>query len=133
MDIFCDYWKEPSCPTIVGILDGDEIIDGQELVISDASEIEIEYDYPLSVTVHKSFTNNTDSWTRQELANAIAQGYQQIYDEENATQKEEFIPGMLNRTRTNGPYGIWGHVISDLYLEEVVYHGNGKIKLGIGS
>lgn len=46
--------------------------------------------------------------------------YQAIYDaEESKSGNPGYIPGMLNRQVSKGPYGIWGHDMSDLYFEGV--------------
>ena len=43
-------------------------------------------------------------------------------------------PFMLNRQTTNGKYGIWGHAIEDLVIEELRYDKNTKIvSMFIGS
>ncbi len=40
---------------------------------------------------------------------------------------------MLNRKRSNGKYGIWGHDIDDLYLEGATEVKPGEFELAIGS
>lgn len=48
--------------------------------------------------------------------------YQKLYEWEEA-QESHLIPGMLNRAKTDGPFGIWGHDITDL-----IYNGHSSIK-----
>lgn len=50
--------------------------------------------------------------------------YQRMYElEEDEGESTPNIPGMLNRGRSAGRFGIWGHDITDL-----VYNGNSSIK-----
>ena len=40
----------------------------------------------------------------------------------------------MNRARSYGKYGIWGHYMGELYIEGVLYNKSRKtIKLRIGS
>ena len=39
----------------------------------------------------------------------------------------------MNRAETNGPNGIWGHVLDDLVLYEIKHDGHGNITLGVDS
>lgn len=90
-----------------------------EIVIP-LTTIKIEYDYPLSCRVIFEHTNLA-GFTRADLARLVSQDYHHIYDEEVETSATEIglIPGMFNRTRSNGTYGIWGHEIGDLVLRQV--------------
>lgn len=61
--------------------------------------------------------------------------YEQIYAaEEDSAGNPGHIPGTLNRMKSNGSYGIWGHDFSDLYFEEVSIDTEDKvITFGMGS
>ncbi len=99
------------------------MVDAEQVVIPRAS-IRVAVDYPLREE-HVFTLNSNDSagFRRGELALKIAQLYQRIYAEEERSSAEPagLVPGLLNRTRTEGTYGIWGHDISDLDLVGVVH------------
>jgi hypothetical protein len=89
--------------------------------------------YPLSVLVEIPVERITYVG---ELAWIIAKAYQKIYREEDKTSSikaDKAKPGMNNRNKTNGTYGIWGHDFKDLYLEHISIYDNGNIIIGIGS
>lgn len=101
--------------------------------ITDLETIEIEFDYPLSHSVKRIFTNQ-GGFNAYDIFKAVHDGYTTIYrEEEAATGDPGHVPGMLNRQRSAGPHGIWGHDIGDLYLEGIVHDGNGRVSLLIGS
>lgn len=58
-------------------------------------------------------------WTRQHLAQAVQESYRHIYAAEEDTQSRDpgRVPGLLNRERSDGAYGIWGDDLGDLMLE----------------
>jgi hypothetical protein len=91
-----------------------------EIVIP-ISTIEVIYSYPLSVKTTRSFNaDKPEGFTRAHLARIVCDGYKQIYqEEENAVGDPGNIHGMFNRKKSHGPYGIWGHNISDLDLYSV--------------
>ena len=99
------------------------IVDAEQVVIPRAS-IRVAVDYPLA-DEHVFALNSGDSagFRRGELALKITQLYQRIYAEEERSSAEPAgtIPGLYNRTRTEGTYGIWGHGLGDLVLVDV-YH-----------
>ena len=90
------------------------------------------FNYPLSGEFKLEFKNSQGKITRREFAQFIQFTYRRIYDEENSGQVENIV-GMLNRRRTDGPYGIWGHHIGDLVIEGVQHIGNNVYVLHIGS
>ena len=95
--------------------------------------IVIEYSYPLSNKVDFSHKRK-GGWTRKALFAAIQKDYAKIYrDEDKAVGPTDNVPGMLNRDRSDGPYGIWGHDIGDLVVEGVAVSDKGKVTLSIGS
>lgn len=91
------------------------------------------YDYPLSrlVTFEHELTPEMTAGDILALARA---DYERIYREEDGGKDPGRVPGMLNRERTNGPYGIWGHVISDLYFESIkIDKARQQVDFDIGS
>ena len=109
-------------------------INPNEIVIP-FNTIKILYDYPMTNKVIKEFTSqNKNGFTRIELANKICEGYKQIYDEEYKVVGDPGnIPGMLNRSRSNGPYGIYGHYIEDLDLLDVTQVNDNLFQLSVDS
>lgn len=92
------------------------------------------YTYPLSRQAVKTH-HLTAETTAQELLAIGAEDYRAIYaEEEAAAGPTGHVPGMLNRAKSEGPYGIWGHDITDLYFEGVEADFEGKrIEFVIGS
>lgn len=85
------------------------------------------FKYPLSVEVGFPHQLTPLSSVIDILLLARAD-YERIYKEEDAAVgPTKNIPGMLNRASSNGPYGIWGHDISDLYFEGVNINKKKKI------
>jgi len=99
------------------------------------AEYTFEYDYPLENTA--KFTRKlTPTMSALDLLAFGKEDYQHIYKEEDAASNipPGNIPGMLNRNSTDGPYGIWGHDIGDLYFEGIEINiKQKKVKFWIGS
>jgi hypothetical protein len=78
------------------------------------------YDYPLSTEA--KFKHELGLYTSiiDILLEARAD-YRAIYAIEDAATGVAVgtIAGMVNRAQSSGPFGVWGHVISDLYFEGV--------------
>lgn len=109
-----------------------ELIHPDTIVIT-RDNITITFDYPLSTSAKLTFTK-LGGFSRFDFFCCIYEGYKTIYDQEEDVDGDPgLIPGMLNRMSSNGPYGIWGHVMGDLYLEAVIDKGDGDYELGIGS
>ena len=101
--------------------------------VVDASKIRVLYSYPFGTTGPRREERKAGGWiyeekapngaffTRADLARAVSARYNAIYaEEEKSTEiKPGFIGCSLNRNRTNGRYGIWGHYIEDLLLTKV--------------
>lgn len=85
------------------------------------------YDYPLSCVVVVEIQRDLEE--SYEFIQAFCDGYQEIYalERDSSKIKEGLIPGMLNRNRTDGCFGIWGHGIEDLVLEGVCIYKDGEI------
>ncbi len=103
---------------IKGLLDKNEV----PMVLYEVRNICILYDYPLrnSCTICTHFNH---SITRKDLAELISRNYHTIYQEEEKTAPVKPIPPPKRilrhkRNETSGTYGIWGHDLSDLRLEE---------------
>jgi len=86
-------------------------------IVTDNS-IRIQFDYPLTNKLIKSYKTTKSGFTKSELIRRISTEYKSIYREEVTTST--IIPRLMdrsfNRNRTNGKYGIWGHTLSDLQL-----------------
>ena len=92
------------------------------------------YTYPLSVQA--GFPHLlTAEMTGEDLLVLARADYERIYrEEEEAVGNPGHIPGMLNRARSPGPYGIWGHDFGDLYFEGIeIDTGDRQIEFGMGS
>ena len=105
----------------------------KDKVLIDDKNITIKFDYPLERPALKNFSNE-NGFTLAELLRSIYKGYAEIYKEEEVFEKAKMIKNSYNRNKTNGPWGIWGHVIGDLYVEAVYYDAKKKlITLSMGS
>jgi len=109
------------------------LIDGDE-IITQSSVIQIKFEYPLHNSTTLTFTNEGKPFTRKCFWQAIFDGYTRIYREEDeAAGPTGTIPGMYNRETSVGPYGIWGHIIEDLFIEGVVEKKKNFFTLQMGS
>ena len=108
--------------------DGIEIVRGEEMA-TPKSTIKITFDYPLTKSTELTFTQN-GGFTRRDLYRAIYDGYQRIY---SAEPDPGTIPGMANRARSTGPYGIYGHYLEDLIIGGVYEVRPGFFQLDINS
>jgi len=100
----------------------DSLINGDEIVISSPKATLI-IDYPLT---HKAifYIESPNGFSRKQLILLISEKYHQIYKEEEDGATIKTIPvdergDELNRNKTNGKYGIWGHDITDLDLDSI--------------
>ena len=77
-----------------------------------------------------------DGNSRTDLFKCIQEGYIKIYrEEEEAISKTGTETSKLKNDSSKGPYGIWGHVLRDLLLENLEYDKKKKLisKLGVSS
>lgn len=103
------------------------LVDGLQHVTDD-EKITIRICYPLTVSSDRIVCNK-GGWTKEDLAKTIAGEYQTIYDEE-----EDAIGDDLEPPYGKGPYGIWGHSLSDLILVKATRMGShGVFELTIDS
>ena len=114
-----DHWT----PHIIDFADEElrnRIIYPDEIIIPD-EKITLRINYPLSVEVLHEYEQK-GGFSRKDLFRLIYEEYKKIYDEE---EKQVGDPGtykrLYNRRESNGPYGIWGHYLDDLYLEFIRY------------
>jgi hypothetical protein len=108
----------------------------QKMIVDTSESIFISFEYPLSRGVDLEFRNAKRPWRLEDLLDCVAEGYVKIYDEEDATRT---LPAqapldsiLVNRPRTDGKYGIWGHILNDLYIEGI-YKEEGIWHLQMGS
>lgn len=96
--------------------------------------LNVKFDYPLSNKVVFKYEKNK-GFSLRELVDNICKSYSQIYKEEKRTSKERGgrMHGMLNRNKTDGKYGIWGHDLGDLALEGLDISEDGTVNLWVGS
>lgn len=127
----CDFLEHFSQKEL-GTPCDDELIDPDTIVIS-RDKITITFSYPLERETKLTFTN-PGGFSRYDFFRCVYEGYKNIYAQEEAVAGNPGnIPGMLNRARSDGPYGIWGHVMEDLFLEGITDKGDGNYELVIGS
>lgn len=115
----------------------DCIVDGDEVVI-DKTLISVIVNYPLRDRFFLPLrTSNAKGFTRRELAKGISELYKWIYNVETNTSdvpEGRHSVYKLNRNRTDGYFGIWGHDIGDLDLHTVTYDASlDAYMLGIDS
>ena len=107
---------------------------GKDEVVIPEAKVTVIIDYPLSNNYKFQLTSNK-GFTRAQLINEISKQYYRLYDEEEKTATVKTIPlkdrKIYNRNQTDGKYGIWGHDIGDLVLDEIhVYKNqNGEVTL----
>lgn len=93
--------------------------------VFDGNIIYVTIDYSLTNKAVLKFTSNVPV-TYGLLLYAYTMAYQLVYktEDEDVGTPTGHIPGMLNRAKSNGRFGIWGHDIGDL-----VYNGNSCISI----
>jgi hypothetical protein len=98
------------------------ILDSGSTMIK-ARTITFEYDYPLRDYIQFTHTSK-NGWTRRKIFDTIQKDYLKIYKEED----EAIADG------EEGPHGIWGHDLGDLFLEGVFYNSKTKmVTIDVGS
>lgn len=112
-----------------------QLLNANDIVV-EAPSVDIIFDYPFAeehvITLHSP----DKTFTRRELARAIAKQYQTMYREEEESTAEVAEshanrchrlglqgPGcsLLNRVATHGKWRIWGHTLHDLDLHAAVF------------
>jgi len=103
----------------------DEPIGGLDRIVSKASRVQCQLDYPFE----KPFAGDvTGEITLRRTIDAIRAGFRKMY--EGATQRD--IPGMYNKD-VAGPYGRSFHAIEDLAIERIDLCGDESFSISIGS
>jgi hypothetical protein len=107
-----------------------EDITDESTIVETSPIFKFQIKYPLSnpaifELVHKDGTG----WTAFQMIKAVMKAYKAVYEEEG--EDPGTVPGLLNRAKSNGKYGIWGH-ITDLVLEGARKDGD-TWKLFVGS
>lgn len=100
---------------------------GKDEIVIPETKLTVIIDYPLS-TSYKFGIISKGGFTRTQLINEISKHYYHLYDEEERTATIKTVPQkdrkIYNRNQTNGKYGIWGHDIGDLVLDEIHVYKN---------
>lgn len=114
------------------------LVNRDQVVVHDTA-INIIIDYPLT-NPYVFHLYSTTGFTPAMLLKAISKHYYILYEEEK-TATIKTLPmekrKIENRNQTNGKYGVWGHDIRDLMLDEAIVYRNDKgvvtLKLEIDS
>lgn len=126
------FYAGPSVCAIPELTESD-LKDGDNFLVTDLDYITIEFDYPLDRPTSLAFSQH-GGFRALDFLRCVFKGYSQIYKEEHeAVGDPGHIPGMFNRAASNGPYGIWGHDMEDLWFEGATETAPGHFTLAIGS
>lgn len=131
--IYFEFETREETPRISAPEEFSELL-GAATTMDERDEITVMIDYPLDKPY--KMTIRRKPITVESFARAVADAYKAIYCEEARTSQipEDRLSAMsLNRNKTNGKYGIWGHGMGDLYLEGAVRQDDGTWRLLIGS
>lgn len=83
-------------------------------------------DYPLDTPATYEIKTGRSGMGLNKLVGEIGKAYKKTYDVEDAWEETEEDP--------DPPFGIWGHDLSDLYLEQInINYKTNKITLDVGS
>ena len=94
----------------------------------DHHELDCTIDYPLSTKCDFKIILPENKWrpgeyvfNTEDIVDQVCKKYHEIYREESETLSEidKPNPHLINRGFSNGKWGIWGHDIGDLVLEEI--------------
>ena len=113
-----------------------DLIDKDKIVVKQNDAVLV-IDYPLENPIEIEIkSEDSNGFKKSELIEIISREYKRIYQEEEDSAQIKTIPknerkGVINRNKTNGKYGIWGHDIDDLVLSAIIVKKtkNGKIIL----
>lgn len=118
--------------------------DLDKIVIDGNDVVKVNIDYPLQDVF--SFDLRPDGGvTKRQLIDFICLTYRKIYDDEEKsmdnTKKNKIqdtnsgkASGCINRPQSSGTYGIWGHILEDLFIEGISYNKPTRtVELSMGS
>lgn len=122
-------WYAEDCPSDVASYLPDEVI------LDSDTKYTLKIDYPLTNPYLGEFITGKNGMTRQEFVDLACKTYQEIYntEDEDVKMKTPNIPGMYNRSTSNGRFGIWGHDIEDLTIHTLYVDENNVLTLGVDS
>jgi hypothetical protein len=96
-------------------------------------------DYPMEHAAVVEVETRDEGFSMADIVSIIKMAYSGIYQiEDGDTPPPSFIKSgdkiFLNRPATNGAFGIWGHGIHDLIIEElrVIEYASGEVGIHIG-
>jgi hypothetical protein len=124
-------WKDGKVPWIR--IDSPQVdlknLIGKDDIVIPEGKVTVVIDYPLTNN-YKFELLSKKGFTREQLIKGISNEYYLLYDEEEKSATVKTIPAknrkIYNRNQTNGKYGIWGHDIGDLVLDEIQVYKNAK-------
>jgi hypothetical protein len=107
----------------------------ERMIVDTDDSIFISFEYPLTQELDMMFTGKKP-WRLEDLIDSVCEGYVKIYDEEDETRtlpaQSPLDSILVNRPKTDGKHGIWGHDLNDLYIEGM-HKEDGIWHLDIGS
>lgn len=109
------------------VANGGIAIDGTDFL----THVQIEYPVtngPFQFPIERQPSNDS-GYSLRELVEIACEAYHQMYREEDVSSsvRAQFLhEDSLNRNKTNGNFGIWGHYLTDLSLAELSYEKNGN-------
>jgi len=110
-----------------------------EIVLPKNKTYKLIIDYPLNKPAKFTIKTGKSGLTREEVVDLCCKAYREVYDIEDNTSSFKAKLGieggksiLLNREQSDGKYGIWGHVLSDLDISCMTIDGD-KITLGVDS
>ncbi len=115
-------------------------MDKANSIVVASNVLHIVVDYPVAGEWEfKVVSADPKGFTNADLARQISRVYHAMYDEEERTSIIKVVPmeqrkRLINRNKTNGKFGIWGHDIGDLVLHTVeIYQArDGKLTAVLG-
>lgn len=99
-------------------------------LVAPFDRIEMVVTYPLRKPFRFQFERK-GGFTRRQLVETVCTMYRNLYaaERENRTT----VPGLVDAPGNQPPFGIFGHDLEDLVLEEVHHEGGGTYRLEVGS
>jgi hypothetical protein len=100
-------------------------MDQANTIALSSRELYLVVDYPVEGEWEfKIVSASPQGFTKADLARQISRVYHAMYAEEARTSGIKVVPleqrqKLINRNKTNGKFGIWGHDIGDLVLHTV--------------